>query len=419
MLNEKYTGGEIMHNDIQILRDLAAQVAEISRDKKYEERRDLWRKHNSLKRTRIPVYANVGLWDFVGSEVVTPDVLKCKDPFYRYLEANLRCSIFKDSVDDDDVIEPWVSVFPVFEDAGWGVTPTYIHSNQKGGANKVIPPIKELEDINKLKKPIHKIDEVKTKEIVNKAEDAIGDIITIDRSRGNQFGVWAGDISALLGQFLGIEELMIYMYDRPEWLHSIAKFLMENIKRIYDETEEAGDWTLTNQYNQGLTYCEELPDPKPNSGGVSRKDLWCFFLSQEFTLISPEMQDEFLIKYQMPLMKDFGLIAYGCCEDLTHKIKYLKKIPNLRRVSASPWADVKKCAEQVEDKYVLTWRPSPSLTISNDWDPERIRKYIEDGLEASRGCYVDITLKDVQTVRGEIWRLAEWVKIVKDISSKY
>jgi len=35
------------------------------------------------------------------------------------------------------------------------------------------------------------------------------------------------------------------------------------------------------------------------------------------------------------------------------------------------------------------------------------------------GCYVDVTLKDVLTVRNELWRLREWVKIVNEISAEF
>jgi hypothetical protein len=53
------------------------------------------------------------------------------------------------------------------------------------------------------------------------------------------------------------------------------------------------------------------------------------------------------------------------------------------------------------------------------FDPDLIRKVIKDAMEASKGCHVDITLKDVQTVQHRPEDLREWVKIVRDISDKY
>jgi hypothetical protein len=48
------------------------------------------------------------------------------------------------------------------------------------------------------------------------------------------------------------------------------------------------------------------------------------------------------------------------------------------------------------------------------WDESRIRNVIREGLAACRGLHVDITLKDVQTVEHEPWRLQEWVRIVRE-----
>jgi hypothetical protein len=407
------------NEDIKILRRLAEQAAEASRKSIQEEKRKLWKKHNSLKKTRVLIYVNVGMWDFVGSEVITKDVLKCSDPFYRYLETKLRCLLFKDSIGDDDIIEPWISIDPVFKHYGWGPVTNYITSGQVGGAFKIDPPIKELEDINKLVVPKHEIDHEKSSEYFRKAEDAIGDIIEIDRRKANAYLLWAGDLAYLLGQLLGIEQIMYYMYDRPEWLHRILAFLRDGILKVYDEAEESGDWGLTTGYNQAMTYSEELPDPQANSCSVRRDQLWIFNAAQEYALISPQMHEEFLLRYQLPIIEKFGLSAYGCCEDLTNKISMLKRIPNLRRISVTPWADVAKCAEQIEDKYVLSWRPNPSSTICDSWDPEYIRKYVKSAMDACRGCIVDITLKDVQTVKGEIWRAKKWVEIVRDVCEQY
>ncbi|GAI58840.1 unnamed protein product [marine sediment metagenome] len=49
----------------------------------------------------------------------------------------------------------------------------------------------------------------------------------------------------------------------------------------------------------------------------------------------------------------FGLVAYGCCEDLTYKVDMLRQIPNLRRIAVPPFADAAKCAEQIGRDYVF------------------------------------------------------------------
>ena len=131
------------------------------------------------------------------------------------------------------------------------------------------------------------------------------------------------------------------------------------------------------------------------------------------------MHDEFMLRYQMPIMEKFGLVAYGCCENLTQKIGYLRKIPDLRRIAVVPSADVRESAEQIQQDYVFSWRPNPSEMICCGFNPDHIHKVVKDGMEASKGCHVDITLKDVQTVQHHPENLRKWVRIVRDITDNY
>jgi len=131
------------------------------------------------------------------------------------------------------------------------------------------------------------------------------------------------------------------------------------------------------------------------------------------------MHDEFLLQYQLPIMREFGLVAYGCCEDLTRKIGILRQIPNLRRIAVTPWADVRRCAEQSQQNYVFSWRPNPAEMACCGFDADHVRRVIGAGLEAARGCHVDIILKDVQTLQGEPERLRRWVQVVREVSAKY
>jgi hypothetical protein len=187
------------------------------------------------------------------------------------------------------------------------------------------------------------------------------------------------------------------------------------VAKTHDEAEQAGDWSLAEHQNQAMPYSEELRDPAANKFGVQREDLWCFMASQEFTAVSPAMQEEFLLRYQIPIMSHFGLVAYGCCEDLTNKIDILRKIPNLRRIAVSPFADVAKCAEQIGEEYVLSYRPSPADMVSYDYNPERIKSILRRDFKICRNSYIDITLKDVETVQGDPERMRKWVALTRDL----
>jgi len=80
----------------------------------------------------------------------------------------------------------------------------------------------------------------------------------------------------------------------------------------------------------------------------------------------------------------------------------------------TPTADVWKCAEQIGRDYVMSWRPNPTDMVCTSFDEARIRRIIADGLKATRNGYAHILLKDVETVQGDVGRLARWVDIVRD-----
>lgn len=138
--------------------------------------------------------------------------------------------------------------------------------------------------------------------------------------------------------------------------------------------------------------------------------------AQEFTGFSPEMFWEFILQYQQPILEQFGLSAYGCCENLTEVIPYLKRIRNLRRIAVSPFADPRKCAEAIGRDYILSWRPNPSLMLATGLDEDLVRKHMREHFAIFKeyGNFFDITLKDVETVRRQPENISRWTAIVRE-----
>lgn len=402
--------------DIKILQELAQKVSEIAAKDIQEERRELWRRHNNLEYVRPPIYIRGGGWQ---NEIIKP-LLKCEDEFYRGHEEFLRQMIFQDTIGDDFIVEPWITqkasyVMP--ENGWWGLEIKLDESGVEGGSYHVNSPIKELDDINGMVVPNHRIDEKETERSITKLEQAIGDILEVNVNRGPFWRMWTGDISTDLGYLRGIEKIMWDIKDNPDWLHKLLAFMRDGILKAHEKAEKSDDWRLCNHENQSMPYVKGLDDPKANSRPVKRNELWGYMAAQEFTLISPQQHDEFMLQYQLPIMEKFGLVAYGCCEDLTRKIEILRKVPNLRRIAVSPFADSARCAEQIGTDYVCSWRPSPFATVCTGFDEEIIKKIITNGIKESRrnNCFVDICLKDVHTVQHNPERLTDFVRIVHSI----
>ena len=405
--------------DVIVLREMTKKYMDLCNQAERVKKRDLWRRHNSFKGGRPLIYVRAFAWNEMPAA-------KCdsQDPLFRYHENFLRHRLFWSTLNDDSVFEPWITVPAVYRCTGWGVGINRVFSEEDGadagGSFKIDYAIKDLDDIEKLRMPSHEIDEVATATDVARVQDAIGDLITVNVDRAPAYRMWTGDISTMLGYLRGIEHFMMDMIDNPEWLHRLVSFMSEGILKTHNQAEAAGDWGLSAHENQAMPYAEELIDPAPNVNGVKREQLWGYMAAQEFTSVSPAMHDEFVLQYQLPILKKFGLVAYGCCEDLTQKIDMLRQIPNLRRIAVSPFADVLKCAEQIGDAYILSYRPSPVDMVSYDFNPARIKNILERDLTICRGnnCHTDITLKDVETVGKDPDRIHKWVEVTRKVIDK-
>jgi hypothetical protein len=396
--------------DRELVRDLARKYQEIAVDPVQDERRRLWRAQNSLRSTRPLIYMRAFGWSGLPESRC-----QCEDSFLRGWEAQLRHLLYWASLKDDSIFEPWLTVTARYRCSGWGVSPRRITSDTPGGSYKDEYPIREPEDLKKLRAPWHEIDEDATAAALGRAQDLLGDIITINLDRGPAYRMWTADLSTDLGHLRGIENFMLDMMDRPQWLHELVGFMSAGVLRVQDAAEAAGDFGLCNHQNQAMPYAEELADPAPNALGVRRSELWGYAASQEFTLVSPAMWDEFLFQYQMTILRPYGLVAYGCCEDLTRKIPLLRQLPNLRRIGIAPAANVPACVEQIGRDYVVSYRPSPADMVGYGFDPERVRRILREDLTTCRGTHVDVTLKDVETVQGDSERPRKWVELARSV----
>jgi len=291
-------------------------------------------------------------------------------------------------------------------------------SGVEGGAAAYDPPLKNWDDVAKLRMTHHEVDEVATARDFERLSGAIGDLLGIDVLRNPAYSGFSADISTSIAKLRGLETLMTDMYEYPEELHRLLAFMRDGILENNREAEEAGHFTLTSGQNQAMCYSDTLERPRPNSGPRRRKDIWGFCAAQEYTLISPEFHDEFMFQYQKPIYEHFGLVHYGCCEDLGRKIDMLRPLKNLRSIAVTPVADVALCAQQIGADYAISWRPNPTDMVCYGYDEDRVRRIIGSGLGACKGGYPHIHLKDVETIEGDITRMGRWVKLVRTVSEQ-
>ena len=98
-------------------------------------------------------------------------------------------------------------------------------------------------------------------------------------------------------------------------------------------------------------------------------------MAQIFTSVSPKTTEEFEVRYMSRIFGRFGAIYYGCCDRLDDRLDIITKMPNIRKISCSPWSDREKFAANLPQKYIMSNKPSPALLAHPTFDEEAVRAF--------------------------------------------
>jgi hypothetical protein len=215
------------------------------------------------------------------------------------------------------------------------------------------------------------------------------------------------------------EAVLMDLADRPDFMHRLFSRLTDAVLMLLDQAEERGllAQRLSRIHCTGA-YSDELPAPGFDPNKPRTKDLWTMGMAQIFSSVSPAMHKEFDLDYAVRFYKRFGLVYYGCCEPLHTKLDIVRKIPNLRKISMSPWVDVEKGAAGIGRDFVFSRKPSPAFLAEDSAQPD----VITDDLRMTRdacarhGCPLEFILKDISTVRYQPQRLWQWEKIAMRVA---
>ena len=166
----------------------------------------------------------------------------------------------------------------------------------------------------------------------------------------------------------------------------------------------------------GPGYSDELPQGDSDAAHVRSSDQWGCASAGILASVSPSMHEEFSVQYESQWLERFGLVYYGDYEPLHHKLGILETIPNLRKVSMSPGADLGVAARQMAGKYVVSLKPDPGALAADTWDLAAEQEDLQFRLRQCEGCAVEIVLGDITSVNGEPQRLWEWVDMAMEVA---
>lgn len=415
----------ITNKEVTYLRELARKQLAYANLPVMRERAEAWRRHNACAGARPMISFDYGSFrgDFL------PE-LKCKSRDARGIETTLLLNTLNHEVINDDKVVP--DFFPLSWRVGFerpGVKMNRTRGKDASGRDtkgykteKVFDSAGEA--LERLKPSVFSVDREGTHRYKETVEEVLGDILPVRID--NTSLRWTFGPSAVIVHMLGMEEMMIGMAEDPDEMRALYDFITEDMLRYAAWLETEGLLTLNNGNHYtgagSWGFTDELPrtDHDP-SGPVRARDLWVNMNSQETVGISARMYEEIVFPSYMRIAEAFGLGYYGCCEQV-HDIweTCISRLPNLRKVSISPWCDEDRMGEYLRGgKVIYSRKPSPNFLGVAEYDEDGLRTHIIETLKAARGCTLELIFRDIYRLQRDPSRLGKATKLTRRLIDEY
>jgi hypothetical protein len=227
--------------DLDILRRLFGRKMEIAHSETNLARRRDWLRHDNGPNYRPMILAESGgIRDTVKPVDISP-VCECESDYARGIEWGLRSEISRfEHLKDDHVVAPWASVNWRVHRSNFGVEPKQHHTENNGhlAARNWEPAIADLDrDFHLLKPRTMRVDREATlreREVLAKVFDGLGPV----ELRGGHF--WTAGLTITAIDLIGLEQLMLAMYDNPAGLHRVMAFLRDDMLAFTEWLEREG-----------------------------------------------------------------------------------------------------------------------------------------------------------------------------------
>ncbi len=413
----------ITEQDRSVLRRLAERVAEIAALPVHQEAIAGWKRLNGLQAGKPMLLIYQVPWHEM--DVDGELTLRTQDEFCRAVELEMRRTIYQwRHMPGDMVVESAFGCRPIVGDTGFGPD-EQVDIVRTDAENDVISrrfhiQIQSAADLEKIQTPRISYDAQATEHNYQRLDGLFGDILPIERRGLGHMGFAPWD---WLVRLWGVQEALTDLVERPQLAHLAMERLTNACLSRLEQYEKlnllgVNDRDVTGQ--GGLGYSDELPPAGYDPAHVCPQDIWGGAMSQIFSAVSPSMHEEFAVRYEARFLNRFGLCYYGCCEPLDLKVDMLRRsLPRLRKISMSPWVDVDRAVRAVGRDYVFSYKPNPASLAADAWNPEQVRRDLRQVLEKASGCFVEIILKDISTVRYQPRRLWEWAAIAAQVTAEF
>ncbi len=403
--------------DMAIVRELAARVAEIAALPVQEEERELWRKLNARKPARPMVMIDQICWNEmpIGDELA----LQCVDAELREYETRFLRTLYQwKYFPVDMVVEPFVRVARAVRNSGFGIEvreeTAVTDPTNEVVSHKYENQFQAEDDLEKIGVPQVSHDHTETERRLAVAHEAFDGLLEV-RPWGAYIHLSLWDVIA---RWMGVENALYALVDRPDFMHRLLARMTDGYLSTLDQLEEQGLLCCP----QSLIHCtgaytDELPAPGYDPQAPRTRDIWMFGLAQMLSTVSPGMFKEFEVDYASRICGRFGLVYYGCCDPLDGKMAEVRMIPNVRKVSMSPWVNEERGAAEIGGDFVYSRKPNPAFVASDSFSPDLVRADLTSTREVCEkyGCPLEFILKDISTVLYQPGPLSKWAHIAMQV----
>jgi len=401
------------------LRELAKRQAEYAALPVMGERKKMWYDLNDGKPgARPPVV--VETWTF-DRDFLPDGVYRCSTETGRSIENQLLRNVRNHELMDDD------KVIPATFDIGWWVDINEVGINieresvaDSQGIDtgyRFLHPIKDLErDFGLLKPAVCSVDRPGTFRWKAFLEGLLGDILPVEIRTGTYGGT---GLTYKVVELMGMEVFFESMHECPGKVHELMAFLRDNALRVMRWAEAENLLRLNNgnqdSFGSSYNFTTRLPASGFDGKHVRTRDMWGSANSQETVGVSPGMFNEFCFPYYRDVCEPMGLLYYGCCEPAHPFWGDIKRLPHLKKVSISRWCDQKFMGEALKGtETVFSRKPDPAfLGVHEKLDEEAWSEHVRETLEATPGVALEIIIRDVYTVHGNLGKPRRAVEIAR------
>ena len=405
----------LAESDKTILRRLAEEVAAVAADPVHRQKAELWRRLNDRNSVRPMVWINEIPWHEM--DVDGELTLQTKHLWAQSQERDLRRLLYQwRHMPGDMIVGDYLACPLAIHSTDFGIIEE-VDVARTDAASDIVSrhfhkQIHDFADLDKIHMPVITHNVEATEYRYSAMCELYGNILPVRKV--GQTHIWFTPWDYLI-RWWGVEEAMLDMVERPElvhaavdrmvdaWMVELDQFVAQNLLSLDCDNTRIG--------SGGYGYTSALPGGDFDPQHVKPHNMWGCSNAQIFSGVSPKFHWEFAVEHDMRWLSRWGLNYYGCCEPLDGKAEILKRIPNLRKVSVTPWCRTERAVETIGPHWIMSRKPNPATLAEDHWNPTRARQDIRDFLEKAKGCDVELIMKDISTLRRQPQRLWEWAAI--------